>query len=148
MSTCLPALEFPQCKQIYAEAVGIYYSKAIFFTSIFSSEHLDMTVSVWMRKIGSERAKLVKNVRCHLCRTPWWLEDLNVESDPEERYWRIHDHGDRLRRARDVAAANGSREAVIKGDLWYESDWDRIVIWTSTPVETEQEIRRQYRGVG
>ncbi|CAK1354206.1 uncharacterized protein RHO25_001975 [Cercospora beticola] len=133
------------CKQIYAEAVGIYYSKAIFFTSIISSECADRVLRTWLYKIGSERAKLVRNVRCHLSMTPWWLEDLNVKSDPRERHWRIHNHEDRLRWARDVAAANGGSEAVIKGDLWYESDWDRIVIWTSDPVETEQEIRHQYR---
>ncbi|KAM3415886.1 hypothetical protein BST61_g9388 [Cercospora zeina] len=130
------------CKQIYAEAVGIYYSTAIFLkeTSNRRGYSCEVDLDIWMKRIGSERAKLVSNLRLQLCQTYWQLGDLYVQSDPAD--WRVRNYVNNMKAARAIAARHGNHDLVVMGDLWYDSRWgDRVVVWTSEPSETDRELR-------
>ncbi|PPJ58980.1 hypothetical protein CBER1_04085 [Cercospora berteroae] len=128
------------CKQIYAEAIGIYYSTAIFFVDRLKHEWCRGELSGWLRSIGPERAKLVRNVRFHLCRNARAIVDLH--DDDTWSYTSALNHDSRLQEAERDIKAFSSDEMVIKADLWYQTEWDRILIWTSTPVSTDQEVHR------
>ncbi|GIZ39059.1 hypothetical protein CKM354_000245100 [Cercospora kikuchii] len=131
------------CKQVYTEAIGIYYSTTTFFSKAPACELSASNFKAWMQKIGTERAKLIENVRFFVA---GFYDDLiRVDFDADWNDEIIRRSSTRLQNVQDALVDERSDGLHISVNLWYHSEEEGFEIWTSNPAETDQEARQAFK---
>ncbi|KAM3415887.1 hypothetical protein BST61_g9389 [Cercospora zeina] len=132
------------CKQVYAEAVGIYYSTTTFSTKISPTRIGAERFTAWMEAIGFEKGSLIKDMRFFVSSAYDDLISVDCEAGRNEKII-ISDSSDLLRVVGEAIASKYNGALRVSANLWYHEEEGGFEIWTSNPLETDREARRAYK---
>ncbi|CAK1354207.1 unnamed protein product [Cercospora beticola] len=130
------------CKQVYTEAIGIYYSTTTFLSKVPACEMSAEKLVAWMKKIGPERAKLIGNVRFFV--SALYRDMFRFDYQELGDLVAFDRAAMLLETVENVVAREYDNGPCISGNLWYFDDEGGFEIWTSKPLQTDQEVRQAW----